>query len=173
MNDFLPEGYEIPKTPSRYTRLDDWTTKLRLLPSGLDRDTIIYYEYYDTRWEKPLPIRSFKPFDSTPWIKVWERVKEVWAMKVYNYNDKIVQVFSVPQKTIKEAIINLYEDEDYGSPLLYDLKIKRTGEKLDTKYSIIAWPLKDFEEPTDFKDVRIDWATYMESGTEVFLDINE
>ena len=77
---------------------------------------------------------------------------------------------SISQKTIQQAIYDLYMDEDYWTPTWYDLKIKRTGEKLETKYSIIAWPVKEFEENI-WKDIDIDWVWFLESESDIFAEV--
>ena len=170
MSDFIPEWYEIPKTQSRFTKFEkDETTRVRVLPSWLDLDTIRYFEYFDTSWEKPKPIRSIKPFTETRWIRDWDKVKLVWSMKVWNYNEECIQIMSISQKTIQQAIFDLYMDDDYKSPTWYDLKIKRTGDKLETKYSVIAWPVRDFEEDMG-TDISIDWSGFLESESDIFKE---
>jgi len=172
MSDFLPKEYELPKSESRFTKFEkDQTTRIRILPSGLDLDTIRFYEYFDISWEAPKPIRSSKPFEDTPWIRDWEKQKEVWSMKIWNYETECVQILSITQKTIKEQIIAYNEDKDYGSPVWYDLKIKKTWEKLKTKYSVIPGPVKEFEADENFVDIDIDWAWFLECEKDIFKEI--
>lgn len=174
-DDFLPKDYEIPKAPSRYTKfVKDETVKIRILAQEWDKTTQIFYEYFDIRWDKPKPVRSINEFEDTPWIKEWEYQKEVWSVKVWNYDEEIVQIMSIQQKTIKEAIMSYYEEEAYWNPTWYDLKISREWDKLLTKYKVVALPPKEFDEKLiDWKDVTIDWCGFMECETEIFKNIEE
>jgi len=175
MSDFLPQDYEIPKAASNYTKFaEDETTRIRILPSWLDKDVIICYEYFDNRWEHPAPVRSSKEFETTPGIREWDRQKEVWNFKVWNYDLEQVQICNVPQKSIKEAIMGYYKDEDFGSPVGYDLKVTRTGKKLETKYNVIATPPKDFDQNLlEWKDFDIDWVGFIECEKDIFRKIEE
>ena len=60
-----------------------------------------------------------------------------------------IKLFEVG-KMINEQIKELATDEDYGDPTQYNLKIKRKGEGLKTKYSVMAstkiYDLKDSEK---------------------------
>lgn len=49
MPNFLPTGYEAPKSVSFYTKIEDGDKiKLRILPSGLeDRNCITGFEYFE------------------------------------------------------------------------------------------------------------------------------
>lgn len=173
MSDFLDEEYEIPKAPSNYTKIEkDVTTKLRVLPSWNDKDVIICYEYFDIRWDKPKPIRSLTKFTETPWIKEWEKAKEVWNLKVWNYDLEQIQIYNIPQVTVKEAIMKYFKDEDYLSPVNYDLKISKTWDWYETKYAVLASPPKAFNQSLlKWKEVNIDWAGFLECESDIFKPI--
>jgi len=173
--DFLPPDYEIPKSPSRYTKFEkDWTTKIRILPQEWDKITQIYYEYFDTRWEKPKSVRSIKEFETTPWIREWEHQKQMWSFKVWNYDKEIIQICSIWQKSIQESIFAYHKEEAYWNPTWYDLKISREWEKLTTKYSIVALPPKPFDKSLlEWKEVNIDWIWFLECETEIFKTIED
>ena len=173
---FLPENYELPASENNFTKFEkDKTTKLRILLSWLDKNCVIYYEYFqDIEWWKVKPIRSTKKFTETPWINAKSQVKEVWSFKVYNYEAQSIQICSIPQKWIKETIMNLIWDSDYGDPLGYDIKISKTGEGMETKYSLLASPPKEFDDKLIFnKDKDIDWAWFLSSEKDIFHKIEE
>lgn len=71
-----------------------------------------------------------------------DRIKLFFAMLVWNYATSQIAIWEVTQRTIQDAIEGLADDEDWGHPKNYDLKISKTGKKLDVKYSIIAAPKK-------------------------------
>jgi hypothetical protein len=77
-----------------------------------------------------------KSFDSK------KPVKHFWAFIVFNYNDEQIQVMQVTQATIRKSIEALCKDKDWGSPYLYDIKIMKSGEGVDTEYSVNPVPHK-------------------------------
>ena len=174
-NTFLPENYELPTQESRFTKFEkEKTTKIRILKSGLDNDCIVYWEYFQRQndW-KTKPVRSKTKFSETPWIEQNRTQKEVWSFKVYNYDTNSIQICSIWQKGIKEAIMRYIQDTDFGNPLTYDLKISRKGEWLETQYWVIATPPKEFDESLiEWKDVNIDWIGFLNSEKDIFFEIN-
>ena len=161
---FLPTNYSLPVTPSSFTKFEEWeTVRIRILPSGMETDCMVFWEYFDESGEKAKPVRSMKAFESTPWI--WEdwKIKEVWAFKVWNYNIEQVQLCSIPQKTVKEAILWFINDEDYWNPLSYDIKVTKSWKWFDTVYKVNPAPIKEFDGSLiEWKDKEIDWFKYLE-----------
>jgi hypothetical protein len=47
--------------------------------------------------------------------------------------------------------MNLINDADWGDPREYDLKITRTGESLETKYTVSPKPKKELPEAAKFE----------------------
>lgn len=182
MSDFLPKDYELPKTKSMYGKAsslsDGDSMKIRILPNQDWDKCFVYYEYYNeqkknSKWEMGCPERSVKQFESTPWLDTSKgRVSYCWGLKVWNYETESVQLFTIPQKSIKEIIMQYRDEDDYWDPTGYDLKITRTGEKLETKYGVIASPPKPFDESLlEWNDKSIDWIWFLNSETEIIKDI--
>ncbi len=160
---FLPNNYELPVTPNHYTKFEDGeTVKIRILPSGMDTNCNVFWEYFNESWEKPQVVRSLKTFKETPWIKKDRKPKEVWAFKVFNYSIWQIQICSISQKTIKVAIMWFIKDEDYWDPLGYDIKIWRVWTWLETEYTINPAPPKKFDKDLLKDDKEIDWFGYIE-----------
>lgn len=140
MNSFLPEGYEVPTSDGNYLKLKDGDNKFRVLSSA-----IIGWE----AWINQKPVRrrmdeSFTPdeiesFDSNKDGSP-RKPKHFWAFVVYNYNEKRIQIYQVTQKSIMTAIEGFVNDESWGSPMNYDIKINRTGENLSTEYAVVPTP---------------------------------
>lgn len=134
----LPNNYELPKSEGgKYTKLQNGTTKIRILTSP-----IIGWEYFsnDNKPNRSRIAYSWVPADS----KDGKKAKEFWAFVVYNYDEERIQVMEITQKSLKEQLLALARDEDFGDPKEYDLKITRSGEKLDTTYNIIALGKAEF-----------------------------
>lgn len=156
MPNFLPTGYEAPKSVSFYTKFEDGEkTKLRILPSGLsDRNCITGFEYFEEMddWKK-------KPKRSVMTMKHIEE-KHFWAFKVYNHNIGIVQLCSLKQKGLMKALSELFQNEDYGDPLGYDITISRTGKGMDTEYWLVPSPPKPLI--ANYEDKNINWNNWID-----------
>lgn len=57
-------------------------------------------------------------------------------MVVYDFSDKKIKIWECTQRSIKQAIEWLVNDEDFGSPLEYPIKITRSGKDLETRYAV-------------------------------------
>lgn len=132
---FLPNNYEPPKSStSDYCKLKDWVTKIRILTSP-----VIGYQDWDGKTpistrDRQSPISS----DRSP--------KHFWAMMVWNYEISMIQVLQLTQKSVIDALYALNNDEDWGNPTDYDLKITRSGKDLDTRYVVTPsnkWPISE------------------------------
>lgn len=142
MNDFLPNEYEVPAKSGNYMKFEDGENRFRILSSP-----ILGWEYWvDTEdgGRKPLRKRMETPF-STVEVDEPEKIKHFWAMSVYNYKEKKVQILEITQKSIQKILRALAKDEDWGSPKEYDIVITKTGEKLDTEYQVTPKPAKKMD----------------------------
>ena len=63
-------------------------------------------------------------------------------MAVYDCKDEEVKILEITQSSIQNAIFALAEDEDRGNPKEYDIVVTRTGEKLETSYTVTPKPSK-------------------------------
>lgn len=118
-------------------------------------DAIEGYEYWtnDTK-----VVRSKEKFTETPDIKIRQvtnektgetenkedKQKYFWAVPVYNFNTKAVEVFQISQKGIRDSLANLQANEDWGDPTgSYTITINKSGEGLLTKYEVTPNPTKE------------------------------
>ena len=68
-----------------------------------------------------------------------EQPKYFWALKVWSYELKRIQVWVITQATLQTKLKNIFSDADYADCSKYDLKITKTGSTInDTKYEIMA-----------------------------------
>lgn len=70
--------------------------------------------------------------------KGFDDLKHFWALLVYNHELRRPQVFEFTQATIREALIAMFEDDEFGPPQRHDIKVKKTGKGTNTKYSIVS-----------------------------------
>lgn len=164
MSDFLPQGYTVPKNEGRYMKLESGENKFRILEkpifgwegwkAGTDgKDTPIRFEF------------NQKPNDASQFRE--GRINHFWAMPVWNFKTKRVEILQISQKTILSSIENLARSEDWGSPLGYSITVTKEGStKEDTKYHVAPTPHK--EVPVE---VASEFALIKEDGfdmTELF-----
>lgn len=138
MNAFLPQDYEAPSSSGNYMKLQPGENKIRILSPP-----VLGWE--DWTLEKK-PVRF--PYNQKPAkpIDPERPVKHFWAMIVWNYREERVQILHVTQASIRSAIQSLCENEDWGAPYFYDIKITKNGEKKDTEYNVAPSPHKPVSE---------------------------
>lgn len=132
-NDFLPDGYEAPKSQGQnYVKLEKGENKIRILSKPI-------IGWLDWRDKKPLRFpMSEKPHPVDPKIPV----KHFWAFVVWNYKTETISIMEITQSTIQHAIQALSKDEDWGNPFRYDIKIIKTGDGMETEYTVNPVPHK-------------------------------
>lgn len=118
---------------------------------------------------------SFQQPDGT------EKLSTRYAWLVWNVDAGVPQVLQ-QSATFFKNIANLAQDEDYGDPTQYDIKVRREGTGTDTIYHITASP-KPYPIAQEWKDEinkldlveliekspsasRVMWLADFESGTE-------
>lgn len=65
--------------------------------------------------------------------------REMYAWVIWNIELEQAQVIQLPV-TVYRMIKAFAMDEDYGDPKEYSFKIKRSGQKFDTKYEVMPSP---------------------------------
>src|SRR4030043_1494117 len=129
MTDFLPKDYKVPTSSDNYMKFEQGGNRFRILASP-----IVGWEGWVDDPEnvgKRKPIRGKSREDISGVVDI----KHFWAMPVFNYEMNRIQVLEITQKTIMKAIMVLSADNDWGSPLEYDLPVGREGEGRDTEYT--------------------------------------
>jgi hypothetical protein len=81
-------------------------------------------------------------------------VSTKYAWPVYNFDTEKVQILQ-GGATIYNALNALIQNEDWGDPVEYDIKVGRTGSGLnDTKYSVTPSP-KSKKLPEEMEDIDV------------------
>lgn len=146
---FLPADYKIPVSGGKYFKPQDGKNKLRILTSP-----ILGTVGWDKSGLKPAPVRC-RMKEKLP--DGLESPKHFWAMVVFDYADSSVKIWEITQQTIQKAIRELATDEDWGSPVEYDLTVTRTGSGMETEYMVNPTPKKALsnEAQVAFKSMTI------------------
>ncbi len=139
MNDaFLPKEYAVPGGTSHYMKLIKGENRFRIISSP-----ILGYEYWDTTADgKRTPIRKrMNEKIDVSTLPVDELPKHFWAMVVYNYADKDVQILEITQKSIQKTLTALAKNPKWGTPVQkYDIVVTKTGDGMETRYETLSEP---------------------------------
>lgn len=140
---FLPDGYEPPKAPSNYMRLEKGANKFRVI----SQKPIMGYEYWTTEQkpvrskdmpeDEPSDLRKAKGREDEHWTSSF---KHFWAFTVWNHKEEKIQILQITQVTIQREMTALLQNEAWGHPTGYDITVTREGDGMETKYTIMPNP---------------------------------
>lgn len=148
MSSFIPSSYDISSLSGgdhQYFKVQNGENKIRILSEEL----VFGYEYWTTE-NKPKRLKT-RPAITPSDIRLNDDgkpspVREIWLMFVWDYSDGQVKIWNFYQMSLKKDLTALSNDEDWGHPNQYDIKITKTGANLKTEYKIIASPKKELTQ---------------------------
>lgn len=159
MNDFLSNDYKVPETGGKYLKLIQGDNVIRILSAPVTGwswwTEVIGDDGNSHRKPKRVRTREEVKYDE---IGPNDTAKHFWALMVYNYNAKQIQLWEITQKGLQQDIVDLHNDSNWGDPRQYDIKIKRTGEGKQTNYKLTANPNKkeiDTEIKNEYESMNI------------------
>lgn len=146
-NGFIESDYKVPST-SGYMKFQEGENTFRILGSFLDKTAIRGLEYWTTDTEGkrhpnrltegvPVPVEEL---EENPQTGEMEIPKYFWAMPVWNYAEKKIQILELSQKTIINAVRNLASNAKWGNPIEYDICVTRSKENGKTTYTVMPEP---------------------------------
>ena len=131
-NSWSKDEYKVPSSEGKYSRLQEGENRFRILSEPLTGWLL---------WEDKKPTRF--PIDKKPLcVDKDNPVKHIWDLIVWSYDQEAIQILELHQATVKKRLLELANDEDWGDPTGYDIKISKTGAGKETKYSVTAVPHK-------------------------------
>lgn len=133
---WLDPSYEKPASNSRYLKLQQGDNKIRILTKPITG----WLDWQTKPDGSKTPVRTK---DKQPAINSGQLPRHFWAFAIWDYQEKNIKVMEITQATIQDAIFSLHSSEDWGNPTKYDLNIKKTGEKMETKYFVSPTPPRD------------------------------
>lgn len=128
-NSFLPPDYETPVSNVNYAKIGLGENRFRICSKP-----ILGW----VGWKDKKPYRF--PFAKKPEQTFDQPVKHFWAFVVWDYSDKSLKILEVTQATVQSSIADIARSEDWGNPWEYDVKIVKTGQDKNTKYSVLPCP---------------------------------
>src|SRR5690606_29673360 len=94
-----------------------------------------------------LPVVYFSTYKDPKTNKETTRTQYAWP--VYNHDAEEVQILQKGAQVYK-GILSLVQDEDWGDPVAYDIKLTHSGSGMDTEYNVSPSP-KSLDVPTDIE----------------------
>jgi hypothetical protein len=148
---FLPQGYELPKPPSQFMKLEeDKTVRFRLMCEPTMGWLVFGSDKKPHRKPENDPFTPEELAQIQEGLEKKEAPKHFWATIVYDNESKGFKVLEITQTSIKKKIMEFMNDEDFGNPYGYDIKITRKGQGLKTEY--ICNPAPPSELPKEVLD---------------------
>lgn len=153
MSDFLDPDYKPDSSESLYMKWEQGANRFRLLEKPVigrewwvhEDGTVVVKGEKPMKGNKPVRLPKSKKHllfrEMT--VEEFENAKEFWAMQVWNYKTKRIEVLSINQSGIIRTLTNLAFDKEWGSPLGYDVTVTRDGEGLETSYETVPMPPKE------------------------------
>lgn len=142
MNDFLPKEYTDNKSLNAkggdYMKFVKGANRFRIMGSA-----IVGWEWWnDSEDGKRVPMRvHINERINTADVQDETSIKRFWAMVVYNYDAKALQILEITQKGIQKTLEELVKDEDWGTPVqTYDIVVTKVGDGMETKYEVLPKP---------------------------------
>jgi len=160
MENFLPKDYSVPVGESNYMRFQQGDNLFRILAPP-----IVGWEDWVEEDGKKKPVRFKMDLKPNQPFNPKRKIKHFWAMPVWNYNDERVQILEITQSGIQSKIKSLVDDEDWGKPFDYDIKVIRNGEGIETEYSVNPKPKKAVDESVDraFSRIKVNLEALFEN----------
>lgn len=157
--DFLPKDYKMSDSAGKYMRFEQGNNKFRALTSA-----IVGFEYWLDKsgklvlagemageGGKPMRVKTMSELSGKP--EQYE-AKEFWAFIVYNFQTKQIEILQIKQRSIMAGIQALTKNEDWGSPLDYNITVHREGSGLDTVYTVTPSPKTELDvDVSDIKNI--------------------
>lgn len=136
----IPKNTQIPQGQSQFMKFKQGDNTFRVMSDIV------------TGWEGWKDKKPFRRAGDVCNIKVEEveldsfgkpNRKYFWAMAVWNYDMKQIQVLEITQSSIMNTLFNLENNGKWGDLKNYDITVTKKGEKMETEYQIVPNPKEE------------------------------
>lgn len=150
---FLPDDYTPPETSGKFFKPKSGENHVRILT-----DPILGWVGW-TADKKPTPVRREQPDFKDCSGELRDAPRHFWSLAVWNYDAKRVQVWEITQGTIQTPIRSLSKKKAWGDPKSYDLIIDKSGEGMETEYTVQPMPHSPLPD-----DAKVAWEKVRAAG---------
>lgn len=161
---WLPTDYKVPKGAGQFMKLEEGVNRFRIMSKP-----VLGFEWWEKTSEgkRPHRVKNHEiALQESSDQEVDGKIKHFWAFAVWNYEANRIQTLLITQSSIMMPIENLIKDDDWGSPINYDLVITKQGKGFDTEYTVQPKPAKDApkEAVEAYKKSKIDLDQLFKGG---------
>lgn len=142
---FLDNISEEPAKVGKYVKLQDGDNRIRILGGG-DDGLLIFGKEGWTGDDDDRKVHRWDIKADAPKLKFNDEPKTFMAVPVWNYQVNAIQIWNITQATIRTKIRELATDPEWGDPRNYDIKVKKEGEQLLTKYEVTPCKEKELSD---------------------------
>tara|TARA_A100001515_G_scaffold128955_1_gene115452 strand:+ start:1211 stop:1717 length:507 start_codon:yes stop_codon:yes gene_type:complete len=127
MSGLMQADYNLPTSgESSYLKFSQGENRFRILAPP-----VTGYQYWQ---DDRAPIR-IKTASEAP---QGEKIKHFWQVLVYSGG--AVKILDITQATVQSKLLELDRNSEWGNLLDYDVIVTRSGEGMDTTYSVTPCP---------------------------------
>mgnify|MGYP003132847440 CR=1 FL=1 len=170
---FLDNIKDVPQNNGgNYMKLNQGPNQIRIVGASDDGGLIQGMIGWGTTAEGGRKPYRWKIGEDIP-DGVEDKPKQFWAIIVWNYKEKKIQILELTQSKLRQGILILANDDEWGDPRKYDLKIVKTGEGLETKYELTPSPHKKRGDEINaaVKDMKINLEA-LYTGDDPFAELS-
>lgn len=130
-------GYREPQAQSNYLKFkEEGSYVVRILTPKTE--VVTYFTCFTDENKKIVLKDNGDGQTPNKPIEAKENPKLVWAVKVLNLDNQKVQVWEIPQSGIRQFLFSIATGKIKNDWTKFDLQITKTGQGLDTTYSLMA-----------------------------------
>lgn len=146
------EDYSVPSN-SRFMKFEEGDNRFRILGSFSDKTAVRGNVYWKTVDGKRNPVRvrlgvpiQMNELEINPFTGELDLPKHFWALPVYNYQEKRIQLLEINQKSVIDGLKKTIENPKWGDPRDYDFIVTKTVEGKRTSYVVSYDPKEELDE---------------------------
>lgn len=135
----IPTDAVIPRNSAQFFKAEEGKNRVRILS-----DIVVGWE----GWKNNKPFRhegnvcQIKPEQVDLNQSGLPNINYFWAMVIWNYAEKKLQIWEITQKTIMGVLKDLEDNSDWGDLKGYDIEVNKSKVGDKTTYTTLSIPPK-------------------------------
>lgn len=142
---FLPVGYKVPDKKEQFLKFKEGETRIRFLSEPILG--FIFFNKDNQPIRRDISEGDFTTYELEQMnakrndLGKFEGSRHFWATLVWSYKHNAPKILEITQISILKALYALCEDDEWGDPRDYDIKVQREGSgKNDTTFNVVTAP---------------------------------
>ena len=131
---------EKPAAGTNYLKLVNGSNLLRMVGSVENATSCSGMVGWTTNADGERCPHRWRLGEEAPDLQFVDPPKQFVATLVFGYLAGTVQLWDITQKSIREPLLELFHDDDWGDLRGFDVDVIKKGEKLETRYKVLPKP---------------------------------